>query len=56
LDDEIRSLVINRESTSEIRNAAQKNGMQLLRQNGWEKIRQGITTLEEVLKETQGYF
>ena len=51
-NDEIRDLVMNQASTAVLRAAAQKNGMKLLRENGMKLIYDGITTIDEVVKET----
>jgi type IV pilus assembly protein PilB len=51
-NDEIRELIMNQASTSILRAAGQKAGMRLLRDNGLEAIYDGITTIEEVVKET----
>jgi type IV pilus assembly protein PilB len=51
-NDEIRSLVMERASTNILRVAAQKGGMRLLRDNGLAAIYDGITTIDEVVKET----
>jgi type IV pilus assembly protein PilB len=50
--DEIRELIMNQASTSVLRAAGQKAGMRLLRDNGLAAIYDGITTIEEVVKET----
>ncbi len=50
--DEIRELIMNQASTSLLREAGQKAGMKLLRDNGLAAIYDGITTIEEVVKET----
>ncbi|MDD5063144.1 MAG: ATPase, T2SS/T4P/T4SS family [Phycisphaerae bacterium] len=50
--DEIRELVMNQASTSLLRAAGQKAGMKLLRENGLAAIYDGITTIEEIVKET----
>ncbi len=52
LNDELRDLIMNRASTGVLRAAARENGMTLLRENGLEAIYKGITTIEEVVKET----
>jgi type IV pilus assembly protein PilB len=52
LNDEIRDLIMNNASTNIIRSAARKQGMKLLRQNGLLAIYDGLTTIEEVIKET----
>ena len=51
-DDEIRDLIMNRASTNVLRVAAQKKGMRTLRDNGLAVIYDGITTIDEVVKET----
>ena len=51
-NDEIRDLIMNQASTSVLRAAAQKTGMRLLRDNGLAAIYDGITTIDEVVKET----
>jgi len=53
-NDEIRDLIMKNASTSALREAAQRNGMRLLRQSGMEAIYDGITTIDEVVKETTG--
>jgi type IV pilus assembly protein PilB len=51
-NDEIRDLVMNQASTSVLRAAGMKAGMRLLRDNGLETIYDGITTIDEIVKET----
>ena len=51
-NDEMRELVMEQASTNLLRNAAQKAGMRLLRDNGLAAIYDGITTIDEVVKET----
>ena len=51
-NDEIRDLIMNNASTNVLRAASQKNGMILLRDNGLATIYDGISTIDEVLKET----
>jgi len=51
-NDEIRDLVMNHASTNVLRVAAQKGGMKLLRSSGLAAIYDGITTIDEVVKET----
>jgi type IV pilus assembly protein PilB len=50
--DEIRELIMNQASTTLLREAGQKAGMKLLRDNGLAAIYDGVTTIEEVVKET----
>ncbi len=51
-NDEIRDLIMNRASTNVLRVAAQKAGMVPLRVNGLTAVFAGITTIDEVTKET----
>ena len=51
-NDEIRDLIMNRASTNVLRVAALKAGMRQLRDNGLAAIYDGITTIDEVAKET----
>ena len=49
---EIRELILDRASTTEIRHMAVKQGMLTLRDDGLIKVAKGATTIEEVLRET----
>lgn len=51
-NDEIRDLIMNHASTNVLRDAARKSGMKLLRENGINSIFEGLTTFEEVARET----
>jgi len=51
-NDELRDLVVKRSSTTVLRAAARRNGMRLLRDNGLDLVYDGITTIEEVARET----
>lgn len=55
LNEELRQLIVERATASELRNAALKHGMKMLRDDGFEKMGKGITTIEEVARETVGY-
>lgn len=50
VDDDMRTLIIGKSSTDIIRKKAIEAGMISLKQDGIEKIRAGITTVEEVLR------
>lgn len=52
-NDKIRNLVLKRASSDEIHRMALTNGMQSLRDNGLDRVAQGLTTKEEVLRVTQ---
>jgi type IV pilus assembly protein PilB len=51
-NDEMRDMVMNSASTGLLREAAQRNGMRTLRESGLLAIYDGITTIEEIVKET----
>jgi type IV pilus assembly protein PilB len=50
--DGIREMVLNKAPTAELRAQARAEGMITLRESGLAKIWQGITTVDEVLRET----
>ena len=50
LNDELHELILKRESTRTLTQTARKQGMRTLGQSGWEKVKAGHTTLEEVLR------
>ena len=52
ITDELRELIIIGASAIELRRKAIECGMITLRESGLYKIREGITTIEEVVKET----
>ena len=49
-NDELHELVLKRESTRALTQCARRHGMRTLEQSGWEKVRAGHTTLDEVLR------
>ena len=53
-NDVIREKMMTRAPTTEIVAAAKANGMHMLRADGWDKVRAGITTPEEVLRVSCG--
>jgi len=55
MNEELRRAVVERASAGEIREIALKYGMRTLRKDGLDKIFRGITTIEEVVRETTGY-
>jgi type IV pilus assembly protein PilB len=52
MNDEVRGLVVKRASAAEIKKVAVAHGMQTLRMNALQRAAEGLTTLEEVLRET----
>jgi len=52
VNDEIRELILIGASSLELRKKAIEDGMITLRESGLQKVRAGLTTLEEVVRET----
>ncbi|MCU0958593.1 MAG: Flp pilus assembly complex ATPase component TadA [Pirellulaceae bacterium] len=53
-DNNIRQLAHDRASTWRIKQAAVRQGMRTLRDDGWQKAIEGLTTVDEVLRITKG--
>jgi type II secretion system protein E len=51
--DAIRPLIVARESANVIKRKGLDQGMQTLRDDGWVKVRNGTTTIEEILRVTE---
>ena len=51
-DNDIRQLILKAGSTDLVRDAARRNGMRTLAEDGWRLVRLGMTTVEEVLSVT----
>lgn len=52
VDDDIRKEITERSSNERIKEVAMRKGLTTLRQDGWRKVRKGVTTIAEVLKVT----
>jgi type IV pilus assembly protein PilB len=52
LSDEIRELTLSRGSADDIKAIARAQGMQSLREDGLEKVKQGVTSIAEVARVT----
>jgi general secretion pathway protein E len=52
VDDELRDMISQRTPTSTLRRKARDKGLKTLREAGWGKVLNGITTLDEVLRVT----
>lgn len=50
IDESIRHAIMERATASEIQEIAKKNGMHAMIEDGLEKVRQGITTIDEVIR------
>jgi type II secretory ATPase GspE/PulE/Tfp pilus assembly ATPase PilB-like protein len=55
LSDEIRKLIMHNGDAVAITDAARRNGMRNLREDGWLKIANGTTTADEVMRVTQEF-
>ncbi len=53
VDDEIRKLIMKNADAGVLTDMARRNGMRNLREDGWMKIREGVTTVAEVMRVTQ---
>ena len=53
ITDEIRPLIVSNASSSSIKNAAIQQGMKTLREDGWDKVIEGITSIDEILRVTE---
>lgn len=52
LDEETKEKISTRVSTIELRQTAKKKGMTSLREEGWQKVQEGVTSVEEVSRIT----
>ena len=50
VEEEIQDLVVRRSPLSEIKSAALAGGMKTLKMDGFEKVIQGLTTVEEIMR------
>jgi general secretion pathway protein E len=55
LNDEIRRKIMAGADAMDLTQAAKRNGMRSLREDGWLKVREGITTVDEVMRVTQEF-
>ena len=53
ITDEVRPLVVANATASSIKQAALNAGMKTLRQDGWDKVLQGVTTVDEIIRVTE---
>ena len=53
MDDTLRQSVLNKPDANALRNQAILRGMQTLWQDGWNKVAEGVTTREELMRVTQ---
>jgi general secretion pathway protein E len=53
--DEIRKLIMDNADASVLTQVSRRNGMRNLREDGWKKIIEGTTTVQEVMRVTQEF-
>jgi len=52
---DIRAMILKGSSSDEIAEQAEKEGMLTLRDDGIEKVKEGVTTIEELMRETVSF-
>ncbi len=55
LNEELRAAIIRNEDASKLNTMARRHGMRNLREDGWLKVSQGVTTPDEVIRVTQEF-
>ncbi len=55
LEEQLRAAIMRNEDASKLTALARHNGMRNLREDGWDKIRRGVTTVDEVVRVTQEF-
>lgn len=55
LNEELRKLIMANSDASILTETARRNGMRSLREDGWMKVAEGVTTAEEVMRVTQEF-
>jgi type II secretory ATPase GspE/PulE/Tfp pilus assembly ATPase PilB-like protein len=53
ITDNIQRLILEKKDSNVIKEVARRNGMRTLREDGWLKVKRGVTTISEVLRVTQ---
>ena len=55
LNDDLRALILAKSDAATLTAAARRSGMRSLREDGWMKVAQGVTSADEVLRVTQEF-
>jgi type II secretory ATPase GspE/PulE/Tfp pilus assembly ATPase PilB-like protein len=55
LNDEMRRKIVANADAIDLTESARRNGMRNLREDGWLKVKQGVTTVDEVMRVTQEF-
>ncbi len=53
VDEDIEGAIVRRENATQIRNLSLSKGMKTLREDGWAKVFQGVTSVKEVMRVTE---
>jgi general secretion pathway protein E/type IV pilus assembly protein PilB len=53
VSDEIREMIVQRKSATDMLTVARKQGLKLMRDDGWTKVIKGMTTVEEIVRVTK---
>jgi type II secretory ATPase GspE/PulE/Tfp pilus assembly ATPase PilB-like protein len=53
VDDGLREMILKREGANRLKRYAMEHGMKTLRDDGWDRVRAGVTTPEEVIRITK---
>jgi general secretion pathway protein E len=55
LEEQTRAAIMRNEDAAKLAALARRNGMRNLREDGWDKIRRGVTSVDEVVRVTQEF-
>jgi len=53
ITDELREMIVQRRSATDLLVVARKDGLKLMREDGWSKVVNGMTTVEEIVRVTK---
>jgi len=53
ITDQLRGMIVERRSATELQVVARKDGLKLMREDGWSKVLNGMTTVEEIVRVTK---
>ncbi len=53
VNEQMKDLILSKTSANILKRESRKNGMKTLREDGWLKVKAGLTTIEEVMRVTQ---
>ena len=53
VDEDVEGAIVRRENATQIRNLSLSKGMKTLREDGWAKVFQGVTSVKEIMRVTE---